>query len=86
MKVMQKDDSVPVRDMEVNRDHALLRHMFSIFKADKEDSTLKEMVDSLYDYCLLLDGYVREPYLLADRIQNLLTKASTWYKTVRNLA
>lgn len=34
LKVMQKDDSLPVKILEVNRDHPLLRNMLRMFKAD----------------------------------------------------
>ncbi|MBQ7585011.1 MAG: molecular chaperone HtpG [Desulfovibrionaceae bacterium] len=85
MKVMRKDDSLPVRDLEVNRDHNLLRSMFKIFKADKNDPILKEMIEDLFDYCMMLEGYIREPQLLASNAQAWLTKSAAWYTSVRNL-
>ena len=82
MRVMQKDDSLPVRNMEVNKDHPLLRNMLRIYKANKEDPFLREMTESLFDACLLLDGYVKDPQLVAARTRALLEKSASWYTEV----
>ncbi|MBR4741339.1 MAG: molecular chaperone HtpG, partial [Desulfovibrio sp.] len=83
MRVMQKDDSLPVRDLEVNRDHPLMRSMLRIFKADKDDAVLKEMTESLFDACMLLESYVKDPQRLAARIRKMLEKSAAWYAEVR---
>lgn len=40
---MQRDDTLPVKVLEVNRDHPLLRNMLRMFKADRDDAVLAEM-------------------------------------------
>ncbi|MDR3361654.1 MAG: molecular chaperone HtpG [Desulfovibrio sp.] len=82
-KVMHKDDSVPVKILEVNQDHPLLRNMLRIFKADKEDKSLSQIVQGLFDSTLLLDGYIKEPQSLANRSIALLEEAAGWYAEVR---
>lgn len=85
LKVMQKDDSIPVKVLEVNRDNPLLRSMLAIYKADHDDRILAEMTSSLFDSCLLLDGYLKDPQAMAQRVNELLTQASRWYTEVRKI-
>ena len=85
LKVMQKDDSLPVKVLEVNRDHPLLRSMLRMFKADKDDKTLAEMTQGLFDASLLLDGYLKDPQALAARTNKLLEEAAAWYTEVRKI-
>ena len=85
LKVMQKDDSVPVKVLEVNRDHPLLRSMLRIFKADAEDRILADMTCHLFDASLLLDGYLKDPQALAARTGKLLEEAAAWYTEVRKI-
>lgn len=84
-KIMQKDDSLPVKVLEVNRDNALMRSMLAIYKADKDDRILAEMTNSLFDSCLLMDGYLKDPQALAQRVNELLTQASGWYTEIRKV-
>ena len=85
LKVMRKDDSLPVRTLEVNRDHPLLRNMLRMFRADREDSILEEMTQSLFDAALLLDGYLKDPQMLATRTNAMLARAAAWYAEIRKL-
>ncbi len=85
LKVMQKDDSLPVKVLEVNRDHPLLRSMLRMFKADRDDRTLAEMTQGLFDASLLLDGYLKDPQALAARTNKLLEEAAAWYTEVRKI-
>ena len=85
LKVMQKDDSLPVKVLEVNRDHPLLRNMLRMFKADGQDRILAEMTRSLFDASLLLDGYLKDPQALAARTNELLAEAAAWYTEVRKI-
>ena len=85
LKVMQKDDSIPVKVLEVNRDHPLLRSMLRIFKADADDRILADMTSHLFDASLLLDGYLKDPQALAARTGKLLEEAAAWYTEVRKI-
>ena len=85
LKVMQKDDSIPVKVLEVNRDHPLLRSMLRIFEADAEDRILADMTGHLFDASLLLDGYLKDPQALAARTGKLLEEAAAWYTEVRKI-
>ena len=85
MRVMQKDDSIPQKIFEINRDHPLLRTMLKISKSDPSDPRLAEMIQSLFDSTLLLDGYIKDPHALASRATKLLEQASAWYADVKKL-
>ncbi|MCR4666988.1 MAG: molecular chaperone HtpG [Desulfovibrio sp.] len=83
MRVMQKNDTLPVRNLELNRDHPLLRNMLRIFKACPTDPFLKDMTETLFDACLLLDGYIKDPQQVASRTRSLLERSASLYTEVR---
>ncbi len=79
MRSFQKDDSVPKKILEVNQDHALLRSMLDIYKNDKTSELFKDLTQSLFENTVLLDGYLNDPYAMAERNLKLLEKTSAWY-------
>ena len=79
LRVMNKDDAVPLKIFEVNRDHPLLRTLMRLNKANPEDPQLAAMIQNLFDTSLLLDGTVKDPHALASRAAKLLENASEWY-------
>lgn len=85
LRIMQKDDSIPQKVLEVNRDHPLLRSMLRIYKSNADDATLKEMILGLFDTSLLLDGYLRDPHALAARTNRLMEQASAWYTEIQKM-
>lgn len=85
MRIMNKDESIPKKVLEINRDHAILRNLLRIFKADSKDPIIEETVVQLFESSLLLEGYLKDPHALVGRINNLLEKASGWYTEVKKL-
>ncbi len=83
MRVMNKDDSVPQKILEVNRDHATLRNLLRIYKHDSKDPLLTSLVEGLYDTSLLLDGYLKDPHAFAARANSLMEQASAWYAELK---
>ncbi len=79
IRVMSKNDEPPKKILEINPDHPLLRALLRIHTAGPENPLLAEMVDSLFDNVQLLDGYLGDPYLMADRNLRLMDKAAAWY-------
>lgn len=84
-RIMQKDDSLPVKILEVNRDNSLLRSMLQIYEANHEDKILTELTLGLFDSCLLLDGYLKDPQALALRSNEMLTQAARWYTEIKKI-
>lgn len=85
MRVMQKSDGIPQKMLEVNRDHPFMRALLRIHKANPDDALIPDMVNNLYDSTLLLDGYLNDPYTMADRTLKLLKDAAIWYADMRQL-
>ena len=83
MRVMQKSDGIPQKIFELNPDHSLVRALMGICAADASDPMLKDMVNSLFDSTLLLDGYMNDPFAMAERSMRLLKQAAGWYSDLR---
>lgn len=79
MRVMQKSDGIPQKILEVNPDHSLLRTLLRIYSGNPENPLIPDLVNNLFDNVQLLDGYLSEPYLMADRNLKLMDKAASWY-------
>lgn len=84
-RMMQQDDSIPVKVMEVNRDNPFTRSLLAIFKADPKDPILEQLVVNLFDDCLLQDGYLKDPQSFAKHSLKLLTDAARWYTEIRKI-
>ena len=79
IRVMQKNDEMPTKVLEVNPDHPLMRALLQMHSADAANPLVDTFVDTLFDNVLLLDGYVKDPYLMADRNLKMLDRAASWY-------
>ncbi|MDR0339144.1 MAG: molecular chaperone HtpG [Desulfovibrio sp.] len=79
LRVMQKDESAPKKILEVNPDHPLTRAMLRMFEGGPDNPLLEDFVNSLFDNVRLLDGYIDDPQLMADRTLKLMDKAASWY-------
>lgn len=84
-RVMQKDDSLPVKTLEINQANPLVRSMLAIYKSDHQNQILTEMTESLFNSCLLLDGYLADPQTLARQNTKLLTQAAAWYTEIMKI-
>jgi molecular chaperone HtpG len=79
LRIVSKDTSIPKKILEVNRDHGLVRNLFTMFKADPKDDYLTVAVEQLFESSLLLEGYLTDPHALVGRIQDILERSSGWY-------
>jgi molecular chaperone HtpG len=85
MRVMNKDESVPRKVLEINPDHPLTRNLLRLYRADADDRLLAQATEQLYESALLLEGYLRDPHALVGRVNSLLEQATGWYAEVRKL-
>ncbi len=83
MRAMNKDTSVPQKIFEINPDHPLTRNLLTIYKANPDDPMLNDMINTLFETTQLLDGYIQDPHLLANRVNSLLQKSSAWYSEIK---
>lgn len=79
MRVMQKNEETPAKVLEINPDHPLFRNLLRIYTDNPENPVVAEMTSNLFDNVQLLDGYLGDPYLMADRALKLMDKAAAWY-------
>ena len=79
IRVMQKSDDIPKRILEVNPGHPLLRTLLRIYMANAENPLIADLVNCLFDNVQMLDGYLEDPYRMADRSLKLMDKAASWY-------
>ncbi len=79
MRAVSKDTSIPVKVLEVNPDHELVRNMIDIYTKNENDPFVEQAARQLYESALLLEGYLTDPHALVGRIQSLLTQSSGWY-------
>jgi len=79
MKLMQKDESIPKKVMEVNRDHPLVRNLLKIYKKDVKDKHLARVIEQLYESSLLLEGYLQDAHQMVGRIEEILEKSTELY-------
>ncbi|MBF0481401.1 MAG: molecular chaperone HtpG [Desulfovibrionaceae bacterium] len=85
MRLIGKDESIPVKVLEINRDHKLVRNMIKIFKSDPGDAFLVQTAEQLFEASLLQDGYLADPHKLVGNLSDLLEKSSGWYAQIKGL-
>ena len=85
MRVMQKNEEIPKKILEINPEHSLFRSLLRIYGSDPENPVIADMVNGIFDNVQLLDGYLGDPYLMADRNLKLMNKAAAWYADLRKI-
>ena len=61
------------KTMELNPDNAIVKSMLEKVKANRNDSTVKDLIWLLYDTALLTSGFsLEEPVAFANRIHKLI--------------
>ncbi len=85
MQMVNKDESIPKKIMEINKDHKLIRNLLKAFKADSNDAYVSKVVEQLFESSLLLEGYLSDPHKLVSRINAMLEESSEWYTTIKKL-
>lgn len=85
LRVLNKDDTMPRKVFEVNRDHPILRNLLKAYEADPADPLVQSTTQQLFTTSLLLDGYLKDPHELANDIYKLMEQAGDWYTALRKL-
>ena len=79
MNIVNKNDAIPKKIMEINKDHKLIRNLLKVYKSDSNDKYITEVTEQLYESSLLLEGYLHDPHKLVSRINDMMKEASDWY-------
>ena len=77
MRMMNQDFQSTPKILEINPAHAMIRGMAAMREAHPKDTALTELVEQIYDNCLLLEGLIEHPERMVLRIQSLMTRAAT---------
>jgi len=85
MQMMNKDATIPAQNMEINKDHKLIRNLLKVFKKDSKSQYITDVVEQLYETSLLQEGYLTDPHKLVEKINKLLANSSDWYTSVNKL-
>ncbi len=85
MRMMNKDMEIPKKVFEINRDHKLIRNLLKVFKADRHDEYITNVVEELFESALLLEGDLMDPHKLVSKINQMLEQSSDWYTEVKKI-
>ena len=76
MRMMNQDFHSTPKTLELNPSHPMLRDMARLRMADTKHPALTELVEQIFDNCLLVEGIVEKPGRMAERIQSLMARAA----------
>ncbi len=85
MRMMNKDMAAAKKVFEINRDHKLIRNLLKVFKADRNDEYINNVVEELFESALLLEGDLTDPHNLVKKINQMLEQSSDWYTEVKKI-
>jgi len=85
MRLSNKEIGMQKKIFEINKDHALIRNLLKVFKADSNDKYISLVTDQLFESALLLEGSLEDPHKLVSRLNELLKDSSEWYVEVKKI-
>ena len=59
--------------------------MLKVFKADRQDEYINNVVEELFESALLLEGDLTDPHNLVRKINQMLEQSSDWYTEVKKI-
>jgi molecular chaperone HtpG len=74
-RLIEQDYEVPVKIIEINRGHTLIRNLARLIDTQFADPLIDLTVEQLFENLLLLEGLHPNPAQMAPRIQELLERA-----------
>ena len=76
MRMMNKNEELPKRILEINKDHKLIQRLTAIATDDPKNSFVETACEHLFEGCMLLDGYLTDPHKLVERMNQVLSDAA----------
>ena len=76
MRMINKDDTLPKRVLEINADHSLIARLSDRLGTDAKDPFVETACEHLFEGCMLLDGYLTDPHQLVGRMNQVLNDAA----------
>ena len=79
MHMVNKDESIPQKVLEINPQHQLTRNLLHIYTQEGGNDFIRKSTEQLFESALLLEGYLKDPHALVNRTFDLLQQSSGWY-------
>ena len=79
MHLVNKDESIPQKVLEINPQHQLTRNLLHIYQQEGSNDFIRKTTEQLFESALLLEGYLNDPHALVNRTFELLQQSSGWY-------
>ena len=76
MRMMNKEETLPKRVLEINADHSLITRLSDRLSKDDKDPFVATACEHLFEGCMLLDGYLTDPHQLVGRMNQVLNDAA----------
>jgi molecular chaperone HtpG len=77
MRLMHKEADLPKRKLEINPNHALIRHLSELVGSGDESDFIGRACEQVFEGAMLIDGYLTDPHKLVERMQGILTEAAS---------
>jgi len=77
MRMLNQEVGSMPKVLEINPAHPLIRDMATLRASNAQHPALAELVEQIYDTCLLVEGIVERPGRMAARIQSLMARAAS---------
>lgn len=71
--------------LEINKNHALIRNLLTVFKGNSKDEYITNVVEEMFESALLLEGNLIDPHQLVKNINKLLVDSSQWYIKAKDI-
>ena len=75
MRLVQKNNELPKRILELNPKHPLVKNLEKIVARDPQDPTVAQACELLFEGCMLVDGYLADPHQFVERMHATLSEA-----------
>ena len=76
MRMMNKNEELPKRVLEINKGHKLIQRLATITTDDPKNEFVETACEHLFEGCMLLDGYLTDPHKLVERMNQVLSDAA----------
>jgi molecular chaperone HtpG len=76
MRMINKAADLPKRVLELNPQHSLIRNLARLVEKDKDDPFVTRACQQLFEGAMLVDGYLADPHLLLERMNQILDDAA----------
>ena len=78
MKMMNQDFQTSKRQLEINLNHPINRHLSELVQKNKSNNFLKDAVDQLFKNALMIEGLLENPVEILPQINQFMEEAAAF--------